>query len=118
MLEEVNMLNPDLSAFRRHSSADGESSSEAESIDGLSDGAGPGPLLSPSCIPPYHRLPPAGENWSDETWKNHVLLEYFAGWAMAHADCHRRFVAITMISDRAYSKWGHVGNAWNNVELR
>jgi len=118
MLEEVNMLNPDFAALRRHSGADGEFSSEAESIDGLSDGEGPGYLVSPSCIPAYHRPPPPGQNWSDETWKNHVLVEYFAGWAVAYADCHRRFVAITTVSDSAESKWGHVGADYKGLELR
>lgn len=108
MLQELNMLSPDFSALRHHSGADGDSSSEAESIDGVSDGAGTGPLLSPSCIPAYGRSPPPTEKRSDEEWKNDVLLEYFAGWALAHASSHRKFVAITTFPDRAYSKWGHV----------
>lgn len=111
------MLNPDFSALRRHSSGDVELFSEAESIDGLSEGEGPGPLVSPSCIPPYHRPPPPDQKWTEETWKNHVLIEYFAGWAVAYADCHRRFVAITTISDSADSKWGHVCTAYKGLEL-
>jgi hypothetical protein len=117
MLEEINVLNPDTAALRRRSGADGESSSDAESIDGLSDGEGPGFLVSPSCIPPYHRPPPPDQKWTGETWKNHVLIEYFAGWAVAYADCHRRFVAITTISDNVDSKWGHVCTAYKGLQL-
>ena len=109
MLQEVTTLAPDFSALRHHHKSDGESSSEAESIDSLSDSSGgPGPLLSPSCIPPYARPPPPTGDWSDETWKNDVLIEYFAGWAVAHASSHRKFVAVSMISGKAYGKWGHV----------
>lgn len=109
MLQEVTALAPDFSTVRKLSKSDGESSSEAESVDGLSDSSeGPGPLLSPSYIPSYDRPTPRTANWSDETWKNQVLIEYFAGWAVAHASSHRKFVAVSTISDKAYDKWSHV----------
>lgn len=109
MLQLVTALAPGFSALRHHSKSDGGSSSEAESLDSLSDSSeGPRPLLSPSCIPPYDRPPTPAATWSEETWKNHVLIEYFAGWAVAHASSHRKFVAISTISDKKYSKWGHV----------
>lgn len=104
-------MKPGFSALRDNSRSDGESSSEAESIDGLSDESGAigaGPLLSPSCIPAYGRPPPANENWSDSTWKDHILVDFFAGWAATNAEFHRRFVAIATFPDSVYSKWGHV----------
>ncbi|ERF73987.1 hypothetical protein EPUS_03801 [Endocarpon pusillum Z07020] len=109
MLQLVTALAPGFSALRHHSKSDGGSSSEAESLDSLSDSSeGPRTLLSPSYIPPYDRPPTPTATWSDETWKNHVLIEYFAGWAVAHASAHRKFVAISTISDKTYSKWGHI----------
>lgn len=101
------MLSPGSFSLRDISGSDLDSSSETESIDGLSDGSGlPGPLFSPSSIPGYGRSLPLDEN--EEKMKESVLVEYFAGWAAAHASLHRKFVAITAFPDKAYSKWGHV----------
>lgn len=90
--------------MRHHSKLDGDSSSEAESIDGLSDGSGePGPVFTPSVIPAYDR-----QKGVDEKGKDRVLIEYFAGWAIAHSGYHRKFVAVTPFADATYNKWGHV----------
>lgn len=102
------MLSPNFSALRHHSKSDGDSSSEAESIDGLNEDGSSGPVYSPSCIPAYNTSPPLNENWSRERAKDDTLIEFFSGWSIAHASFHRRFVAITAFADRAYSKWGHV----------
>lgn len=86
-----------------------ELSSDTESIDGLSDGSGgPGPVFAPSSILAYDRPPPPGKKGSIEHWKDRVLIEYFAGWGIAHAEIHRKLIAITPFPDEAYAKWGHV----------
>jgi hypothetical protein len=95
MLQELSLLSPGFSALRHRHRSDSESSSDAESIDGLSDGSGlPGPLFTPS-IPGYDRLPLADEKGSYERSKDRALIDYFAGWGVAHADSHRKFVAVT-----------------------
>jgi hypothetical protein len=109
MLQELDKLSPGFSALRHHSRSGEESSSDAESIDGLSDSCGgPGPVFAPSFIPAYDRPSPLKEKGSDEQWKDRILIDFFAGWGIAHAGSHRKFVAITPFSDKAYSKWGHV----------
>lgn len=113
MLQELEIMSPGFSALRSHSDAYGDSSSETESIDGLGyESYGEGPVFSPSCIPAYNRPPPSGETWSIEKWKEHVLIEYFAGWSWAHVECHRKFIALTTNPYEGYSKWGHVSRLW------
>ena len=110
MLQLLDKLSPGFSALRQYPESDEQSSSEAESIDGVSDDSGgPGPLFVPSRIPAYDKPPPSNEKWVDDlSWKDHNLIEYFAGWSVAHASFHRKFVAITPFPQRAHSKWGHV----------
>lgn len=108
MLKHLNNLSPDPSAIRRRSTSDGDLSSDMESIDGVMSDGSNGPLISPSHIPAYGRPPPSNGKWSEERWKDHVLVEYFAGWATAHATFHRRFAAVSTFPDKAYSKWGHI----------
>lgn len=109
MLEQVHILSPHFSTLRHRSREDEDSSSEVESIDGLSDGLElSAHLVSPSRVPALDRPPPSNEPWSEETWKDNVLIEYFAGWAVANAAYHRKFVAISTFSHKAYNKWGHV----------
>ena len=117
MLQELDILNSGFSALRHHSKSDGDSSSEAESIDGLGDESGNGTVLSPSCIPAYDRFPPSTDKSAEDTWKNNTLIEFFAGWSVAHASSHRRFVAITKSSEGAYSKWGHVSQELKMSDL-
>lgn len=109
MLQELDRLSPGFSASRHHSHPDGDASSETETIDGFSsEPGGLGTVFAPSCIPAYNRPPPPGEEWSSERWKENVLIEYFAGWSVAHAELHRKFIAVATMPDRGYSKWGHV----------
>ena len=97
-------MSPGFSALRHYSRSGGDPLSEAESIDGMSDGSGePGPVFAPSVIPAYDR-----QKGDDEKGKDHVLIEYFAGWAIANSGYHRKFVAITPFVHGKYGQWGHV----------
>jgi hypothetical protein len=104
----IRHLESCFSPLRHHSNSDGDSSSGAESIDGSSNDESNAPLISPSRIPAYGRTPLSKEEGSEERWKNNVLIEYFAWWAVAHAGFHRKLVAITALSNLTYSKCGHV----------
>lgn len=93
MFQELDILSPVFSPLRHHSNSDGDSSSGAELLDGLSNDESDAPLISPSCIPAYDRPPLSKEEGSEERWKTNVLTECFAGWAVAQAGFHRKFIA-------------------------
>jgi hypothetical protein len=115
MLHEVDKLAPGFSTLRHSTKSDGDSSSDAESIDGESDGAdGPGPIFSPSIIPAYDNSP-RSDALPTEKYREEVLLSFFAGWAIAHAHLHRKFVAITPVP--ASTEWGHVSEEFTVLRL-
>ena len=107
---EIDRLKPEISAHRAAPISESDSSLDDESIEGLAeDGiAWPDSLYSPSRIEAYDLPQPHLDNEQKEKHRESVLVEYFAGWAYAHADCHRKFVAVVRFADQIRIKCGHV----------
>lgn len=111
MLQTINRIIPDSSI----DSGDGpltpdshEDGYESIGNDGVSDDEGvSAPLISLNRLERYGQ-PPSNPEVTQLTKNEHVLVEWFAGWACKRADRHRCFTAITTESLKDWNGWNHI----------
>ncbi|KAL9616175.1 MAG: hypothetical protein Q9160_008928 [Pyrenula sp. 1 TL-2023] len=111
MLQTVNRIIPDSSI----DSGDGlltpdshEDGYESIGKAGDSDDEGvSAPVISLNRLERYGQ-PPSNPEVSQLTKNEHVLMEWFAGWACKRADRHRCFTAITTESLKDWTGWNHI----------
>lgn len=111
MLRAVNILSPDICTLQHSPRCDRESSPKAIADARVEDchcSDMTGPIFAPAHLPGYDQPPGLSDESLEHQRKSKILVEYFAGWSIAHASYHRKFIAVTKYLEASYSKLGHV----------
>lgn len=111
MLKTINNIIPDSSINYGDvllTPSTNEDGYESIGNDGDSDDEGNSdPLISVSRLKRYGQ-PPSNPEVSQLTKDEHVLVEWFAGWAYKKVTKHRCFTAVTTESLKDWAAWNHI----------